>query len=131
MASGKKQIQQLARQFFQLSLVDGALSADRVAGVLAYIDKHRPAQPLAVLKAYQRLIAAEIARGLAVVEHAGSVNDAVLAQITAAMTKKYSRKVTATTKRNDALLAGLRIRVGDDVYESSVSGQLAALAAAV
>ncbi len=47
------------------------------------------------------------------------------------MTKKYSRKVTATTKRNDALLAGLRIRVGDDVYESSVAGQLAALGASV
>ncbi len=71
MASGKKQVQQLARQFFKLSLADGTLSADRVAGVLAYIDKHRPAQPLAVLKAYQRLIAAEIVRGVAVVDHAG------------------------------------------------------------
>src|SRR5882672_3931007 len=131
MASAAKQVQSLARQFFKLSIVDGKLSADRVAGVLEYIEKHRPAHTVAVLKAYQRLIAAEVARGQAVVEHAGSVNEATLASIATAMTKKYSRPVTAVARKNDALLAGLRIRVGDDTYESSVAGQLAALAAAV
>ena len=131
MASGKKQIQLLARQFFKLSIVDGALSTDRVAGVLEYIEKHRPANALAVLKAYQRLIAAEFARGQAIVEHAGPVSAATLAAITAAMTKKYVRTISATTQPNAALLAGFRVRVGDDTYESSVAGQLAALAAAV
>lgn len=131
MASAAKQIQQLARQFFKLSVVDGKLSADRVAGVLEYIEKHRPAHTLAVLKAYRRLIAAEVARGEAVVEHAGAVNDATLTAIAVAMTKKYSRPVAARAQQNNALLAGLRIRVGDDTYESSVASQLAALATAV
>jgi F-type H+-transporting ATPase subunit delta len=98
MASGTKQVQQLARQFFKLSIVDGKLAADRVAGVLEYIEKHRPAHTLAVLKAYQRLIAAEVARGQAVVEHAGSVNEATLASIAAAMTKKYSLWRAKTTR---------------------------------
>jgi len=131
MASGTKQVQQLARQFFKLSVVNGALSTDRVTGVLEYIEKHRPAHPMAVLKTYHRLVAAEFARGQAIVEHAGSINDATLASIAAAMTKKYSRPVTAIARKNDALLAGLRVRVGDDTYESSVAGQLAVLAAAV
>jgi F-type H+-transporting ATPase subunit delta len=131
MASGKKQIQQLARQFFQMSVVDGAVSGDRVAGVLQYIEKHRPPNFVGVLKAYQRLIAAEIARGQAVVEHAGPVNDSILAHIEASMTRKYGRPVASVPRRNDALLAGLRVRVGDDVYESSVAGQLATLAASV
>jgi F-type H+-transporting ATPase subunit delta len=131
MASGKKQIQQLARQFFKLSFTNGELSADNVAGVLAYIEKHRPAQTMAVLKAYQRLIAAEVARGQAVVEHAGAVSDSVLANVAATMTRKYSRKVTSVARRNDSLLAGLRVRVGDDIYESSVAGQLAGLGASL
>jgi len=131
MASGTKQVQQLARQFFKLSVVDGVLAADRVAGVLEYIEKHRPAHALAVLKAYHRLVAAEVARGRAIVEHAGLLGDATLAAIAAAMTKKYSRPVTAVARNNNSLLAGLRVRVGDDTYESSVAGQLAALAAAV
>jgi F-type H+-transporting ATPase subunit delta len=86
---------------------------------------------IAVLKAYQRLVAAEFARGQAVVEHAGPVSASVLDNIAAAMTKKYSRKVVSVARPNPALLAGLRVRVGDDVYESSVAGQLAALGASV
>jgi F-type H+-transporting ATPase subunit delta len=131
MASGTKQTQQLARQFFKMTFVGGVVSAERVSGVLEYIEKHRPAHALAVLKAYHRLVAAEVARGRAIVEHAGSISDATLAAIAAAMTKKYGRPVTALSKKNDALLAGLRIRVGDDTYESSVANQLATLAAAV
>ena len=131
MASGKKQIHQLARQFFKLSLVNNAVSAERVAGVLTYVEQHRPAHAAAVLKAYERLVAAELARSHAVVEHAGAIGDTALAAIAAAMTKKYARPVTALAKKNDSLLAGLRIRVGDDTYESSVASQLATLAAAV
>lgn len=131
MASGKKQIQQLARQLFRLSFDGGAISADRVAGVLQYLEKHRPAHPAAVLKAYYRLVAGEIARSRAVVEHAGPISDATLAQIASTLSNRYGRTVTATPQRNDALLAGLRVRIGDDTYESSVAGQLAALASAV
>jgi F-type H+-transporting ATPase subunit delta len=131
MASAKKQIQLLARQFFKLSLVDGALSSDRVAGVLEYLEKHRPPNTMAVLKAYQRLVTTEFARSQAVVEHAGRVNENAVNAIGAAMTRKYGRKVSVVSKKNDALLAGLRVRVGDDTYESSVAGQLASLAASV
>jgi F-type H+-transporting ATPase subunit delta len=131
MASGKKQVQQLARQFFKLSVVDGAVSTDRVAGVLEYIEKHRPANAMAVLLAYHRLVAVDVARGQAVVEHAGAISDTALAAIAAAMTQKYRRNVTALARKNDSLLAGMRVRVGDDTYESSVAGQLAVLAAAV
>ena len=131
MASGTKKIQQLARQFFKLSIVDGGLSADRVAGGLQYVERHRPANSLAVLKVYRRLIAAEIARGQAVVEHAGALHETILAGLAARMAQKYRRPIAGVARRNDSLLAGLRVRVGDDVYESSVAGQLAVLAAAV
>lgn len=129
--SAQKQAQKLARQLFRMSVVNGELSSERVAGVLEYIEKHRPANPHAVLSAYHRYVAAEVARGQAVVEHAGPINPATVAAIAASLTSRYGRKVTAVTKRNDALLAGVRVRVGDDLYESSVSGQLQALAAAV
>jgi F-type H+-transporting ATPase subunit delta len=128
MAAPARKATQFARQLFKLSLVDGVVSAERVSGVLEYIEKHRPAHPVMVLKAYARFLAAELAKGEAVVEHAGTVNAATLAAIAAAMTKQYGRPVTATAKPNAALLAGLRVQVGDDVYESSVASQLATLA---
>jgi F-type H+-transporting ATPase subunit delta len=128
--SANKQTQQLARQLFKLSLVDGRISEERVAGVLGYVEKLQPAHPLALLKAYHRLIATEIAKGQAVVEHAGVVSDSILQTIAASMTTRYGRAITASTRANPALLAGLRVRVGDDVYESSISGQLSTLASA-
>ncbi len=124
---GSKQIQQFARQLFQLSLDNGRLSAERVAGVLQYVEKNPPAKPVAVLKAYQRLIAAEFAKGQAVVEHAGPVAANLLSSIEGAMSQRYKRPVVAVAKPAPALLAGLRVRVGDDVYESSVANQLATL----
>lgn len=131
MSAHDKVAKQFARQLFKLSLVDGALSPELVAGVLDYVEKHRPSNPIMVLRAYHRLVAAEVARTQAVVEHAGALPDEVLQTIAAALTKKYGRPVTAAAKSNPDLLAGLRVHLGDDIYESSVSGQLAALAASV
>jgi len=131
MAGHAKQAQQLARQLFKLSLVDGVVSAENVGGILAWVEKHRPANPLMVLKAYQRLVALELARGQVRVEHAGAISDHVLQSISAALAKKYGRPLAIAAQPNPALLAGLRVRVGDDIYESSAAGQLAALAAAL
>jgi len=127
MAAPKKQVQQLARQFFTMSLVDGRLSEERVAGVLSYQEKNPPAQPIEVLKAYHRLVAIEVAKNEAVVEHAGPIGADVLSSIESSMSQRYQRTVTAKSKPNPSLLAGLRVRVGDDIYESSVANQLAGL----
>ena len=128
---GDKKTKQLARQLFKLSLVDGAVSPEQVAGVLGYIEKTAPRHPLALLKLYHRAISVELAKSRAIVEHAGPLGEATLRQIEAVMTQRYARPVTASTQPNPKLLAGLRIRVGSDVYESTVAGQLAALSSAV
>jgi F-type H+-transporting ATPase subunit delta len=128
-ASNSKQVSLLAKQLTKLSIgADGAIEAERVTGVLAYLEKHKPARPVAVLKAYHRLIGIELAKTHAIVEHAGEISDTVLGVIAGAMSQKYHRSVSATSTRNDSLIAGLRIRVADDVYESTVSGQLDSLA---
>jgi F-type H+-transporting ATPase subunit delta len=131
MATHHKQAQQLARRLFKLSLVDGLVSPELVAGVLEYVEKHQPANPVMVLKTYHRLIATELAKSRALVEHAGSLGDSVLSSIAAAMTKKYHRPIAAVARPNPALIAGLRVRVGDDIYDASVAGQLTTLAASV
>lgn len=130
MAVVTAKIRAYAKQLVQLSLEAGAVSAERVAGVLEYLEKNPPARPQAVLQAYHSLIAAEIAKGEARIEHAGPVAPAALSAIAAALGKRYARPVSVVAKANPALLAGLRVRIGDDVYESSVAGQLAALSAA-
>ena len=122
-----KQTKQLAKQLFKLSLVNGQVSAEQVSGVLGWIEKNQPTHTLTLLKNYRRMIATEVAKSSAVVEHAGPLAASVLPQIESAMAKKYQRPVVATAQLNSGLLGGLRVRIGSDVYESSISSQLASL----
>ena len=131
MSAHSKQAEQLAHALFRLSLEGGVLAPERVGGVLDYVAKHRPANPVLVLKAYRRLVAAELARGEARIEHAGPVSEKILQDLAAAMGRKYGRRVAPVARPNSALIAGLRVRVGDDVYEASAAGQLAELAASL
>jgi F-type H+-transporting ATPase subunit delta len=120
---------QLARHLCQLSLVDDQVSPERVTAVLGYLQQHPPRQPLAVLRQYRRLVTRQLARHHARVEHAGAIDAALLGALGAALSRKYRRPITAAAQPNPALIAGLRIRVGDDLYEASIAGQLDALAA--
>ena len=129
--AANKQTRLLAKQLFKLSLADGVVAPDRVEGVLGWVEKTHPRHPVALLRVYHRHIANELAKSRAVVEHAGSLADTTLRRIEAAMTKRYGRAVTGVAQPSPALLAGLRVRVGCDVYESSVAGQLAVLSAQV
>src|SRR5574343_456325 len=96
--AANKQTKLLAKQLFKLSVVNGAVSPEQVAGVLGWIEKTQPRQSLALLKAYHHRIALELAKSEAVVEHAGPVGATTLQQIEAAMTKKYARPITSRAK---------------------------------
>lgn len=122
-----KQTKLLAKQLFKLSVVNGVVSPEQVAGVLGWVEQHAPRRSVALLKAYHHRIAAELAKSHAAVEHAGPVSDATLRLIEGAMSQRYQRVITAGARPNPALLAGLRVRVGSDVFEASVAGQLSQL----
>lgn len=129
MATLSKPDQQLLKQLTTLSLdAAGAVDPEKVTGVLAYLEKHPPASPMGVLKAYHRRIGIELAKSNAVVEHAGAISDTILGSIAGALSQKYQRPIAATGRANDSLIAGLRVRIADDVYESTVAGQLDSLA---
>lgn len=125
-----KQIRQTARVLFSVSLENGAVSAERVAGVLAWFEKTNPSRGLSLLREYHRLVRIEINRTSARVEHSGSLPDEALAAIAASLSKRYNRSITAAATENPALIAGVRVSIGDDVFESSIAGQLESLSIA-
>jgi F-type H+-transporting ATPase subunit delta len=125
--SSQRKSAALARQLFGLTLEQGRLAPERVAAVLQWVEKNQPENPSAVLRAFKRLVEAEVTRSQIVIEYAGEVSPALLAEITASMTRHYARPLDAVTIARPELIAGLRVRVGCDIYENTVVSQLAAL----
>lgn len=119
-----------ARKLVALSLDAGVISPERVRAVLDTLAVTRkPAKLRPILKAYYTAIRREIARGEARIEYAGTLAAETPAIIAAHFSKLYGRPITSVAGENDALIAGVRVRVGDDVYDASARGILERLAA--
>lgn len=118
-----------AKRLLAMSLEGGVVSADLVSAVLAALTKSRPAHQLRpLLRAYLAIVRRELTRGEARIEHAGPLSAAEAETIAAHFTRALGRPVRPVTRRNDALLAGYRVRVGDDVTDLTASLRLANLA---
>ena len=118
-----------AKRLLALSLEGGVVSSELVGAVLAALEKSRSAHQLRpLLRAYLTNVRRELARGEARIEHAGPLSSAEADAIAAHFSKSLGRTVRPVTRRNDALLAGFRVRVGDDVTDLSASLRLANLA---
>ena len=118
-----------AKRLVALSTENGAVSAARVDAVLAALAKRHPAHELRpVLRAYLAAVRREIARGEARIEHAGPLSESDAAAIAAHFAKAVGRPVRAVATRKDALLAGFRVRVGDDVTDLTAAHRLSNLA---
>lgn len=125
--SSQRKSTELARQLFSLTLEQGRLVPERVTAVLQWIEKSRPENSSAVLRALKRLVEAEISRSQVVIEYAGEPVPAAFAEINASMAQHYGRPLESVTIARPELIAGLRVRVGCDIYENTVVSQLASL----
>jgi len=63
----------------------------------------------------------------ATIETAYPLSDAQLAQLKAALEKRFKKKVETTVVENRALIGGARVSVGDEVIDGSVQAKLAAM----
>jgi F-type H+-transporting ATPase subunit delta len=82
---------------------------------------------MAVLTHFQRLVRLEIARRTARIESATPLSPQAQAQVQGDLTRRYGPGLAFTFAQNPALIGGVRIQVGGDVYNGSVQGRLAAL----
>jgi F-type H+-transporting ATPase subunit delta len=128
MKSSKK-ITRAARQLFRLCLVDGQLDEGRVRQAATQLAASPRRGTLAILAAFQRLVRLHTNRYRAVVESATTLPDPLRAQIEGNLSRLYGRGLQASFTENAALIGGMRITVGSDVYDGSVRARLAALEA--
>jgi F-type H+-transporting ATPase subunit delta len=118
-----------ARQLYRLCVVDGLLDPDRVRNVAARVARSQRRGRLDILTAFQRLVRLDRARHSAVIESATPLAGDVRTEVHDGLTRLYGAGLETTFGENPALIGGMRVKVGSDVYDSSVRARLAALEA--
>lgn len=120
-----------AKGLLKICLEEGQFSEERALAVLQSLEKNPPRNYVSVLKEFLKRVRREVANSTAEVEHAGELSASSLEAIQARFTAHYGRKISVASSQNDSLIAGLRVRVGCDVYDSSVAASLGKLQAAL
>lgn len=124
-----KKITQLAKKLVELSKdAQGVVTEAKVGEVLAGLKKAELRGHLSILKTYLNYLRREVALQTAVVSTPGSLSSEALKEISSKYTALYGRPISAEVKADPSLIAGVRVRVGDDVYDASVAGRLQRLA---
>jgi F-type H+-transporting ATPase subunit delta len=122
-----RKVRRTAQHLFRLCLVDGRLDPTRVRGVAARVAASRQRGSIAVLTGFRRLVRLDRERHHAVVESATALPDDLRAAVRANLVARYGDDLDTLFSENPALIAGMRIRVGSDVYDGSVRAKLAAI----
>ncbi len=124
----EKKIVQFVKKLVELSKEEGVVTEARVAEVLSGLKDATVRRKLTVMKTYLSYIRKALAEQTALVTTPGALGTETLAAIEANFSKRYGRAISTETTTDASLIAGLRIRVGDDVYDASVAGRLKRLA---
>jgi F-type H+-transporting ATPase subunit delta len=124
-----KQAKRDAKQLFRLCLVNGLLDESRVREVARRVTESRHRYHLKLLSQFRRLVKLDNARHTATVENATALPPGMQTSIEAGLAHTYGPGLNTTFSHNPALIGGMRIKVGSDVYDSSVKARLAALQA--
>ena len=124
---GKKQAQREAKQLFRLCTVNGLLDEGRIRRVVQFVTAAGSRGGATVLTRFLRLVKLDCAQHTAVVESAAPLPAVMQATMRADLAQRYGPGLTTTFASRPALIGGMRIQVGNDVYDGSVQARLAAL----
>ena len=119
-----KEIRRLSREMLRASFTDGQLDAGRISSLVDSIIAKKPRHYIDVLKNYRRLLRLELEKRLAKIETANEVDSTTSSELVTNLKKKYGSDLTAEFVVNPQLLGGMRIRVGNDVWDGSVRHRL-------
>lgn len=119
-----KEARRMSRELFRASFTDSKLDHSKVRAIAQEIAKAKPRHYVDILKDYQRLVRLEVEKRHAVIESAAELDEATRGQLEETLRTKYGADLTTEFKVTPELIAGLRVRLGSDVWDSSVRERL-------
>jgi F-type H+-transporting ATPase subunit delta len=119
-----KEIRRLSRKMLQASFTDGQLDPGRIASLVDSLVTQKARNYIDVLKNYKRLLRLELEKRHATIETASEMDPAIRSGIVSNLKSKYGDDLTTEFHVDPQLLGGMRIRVGNDVWDGSVRNRL-------
>jgi F-type H+-transporting ATPase subunit delta len=123
-----KQAQRDARQLFRSCQQNNLLDENRVRQTVTLLSEKKPRGYVEILSRLHRLVKLDLERRAARVESATPLPADLQNDVANNIKKIYGDGVNIVFGQNPALLGGLRIQVGSDLYDGSVQTKLNQLA---
>ena len=124
MSSTIKQ-RRFAKSLLQLSLSDdGRINRNSVEEILESLGTSRPSGLVTILRLFLHQIRRHEYTYHARVEYGGKEGEKLSEKILEKLNQNSSKALDLSVIDNPKLIAGCKIRLGDDVYENSISDRL-------
>ncbi len=124
---GTKQSRRFAKQLFKSCQVNGRLDADRTQKAVQLLIEQKPRGYFGILQHMQRLVKLEEASRTARVESAVALGQAQQQDVRDSLNRLKGADVTVEFAENPRLIGGMRVKIGDDVFDGSVKTRLTGL----
>ena len=124
---GTKQSRRFAKQLFKNCQVNGRLDADRTQKSVQLLIEQKPRGYFGILQHFHRLVKLDEASRTARVESAVALGQAQQQGIQDSLNQLKGGNVTVEFAENPRLIGGMRVKIGDDVFDGSVKTRLTGL----
>ena len=124
---GTKQSRRFAKQLFKSCQVNGRLDADRTQKSVQLLIEQKPRGYFGILQHLHRLVKLDEASRTARVESAVALGQAQQQDIQDSLNQLKGGNVTVEFAENPRLIGGMRVKIGDDVFDGSVKTRLTGL----
>src|SRR5688572_26455935 len=119
-----KQSRRDAKQLFRSTLVNSEMDEGRVSSVVQKVLEQKPRGYIAILDHFTRLVKMEQDRRVEKVESAVPLTPEQQSGVSANLHRMYGNGLNLSFDVNPALVGGLRVKVGSDVFDGSVAARL-------
>lgn len=114
----------IAQTLADASFENGKISEERVRACMKIIAERSPIGQRNILNLYLKKLNRMEKDSQVIIEYAGELDPEIVQTITQQAINQYKRPLTPITKKNEDIIAGIRFRVGDDLYENSIRSRL-------
>jgi F-type H+-transporting ATPase subunit delta len=122
-----RQTKRDAARLFRACTVNHLLDEARVRRAVQQVVTFKPRGYLQMLLLFRRLVQIDVARRSAKVESAVPLPPDIQVDVQKGLTDSYGTGLTTSFSEDPALIAGMRIKVGSDVYDGTIDSRLKAI----